>query len=235
MRIFRQIKELDLFAKLETNHVFTQAWNQFIRNQSTNSSTSDKITANELVNLVICGIPQEDCYTRECESCGENLPSNFLSLNREIDENDICSWSKWKTFDNRVDFQAYSGSISLLLREINTQWSKFLLHSYCTQAQREYIAQIRSQSSSQSYVVAQIDFAENYTFVRQREPQSAHWNNTQATLFTIHLKIGLNHKNLCIISDYRSHDTAFVYVAQKYITDFVKRNYPSVTMINYLR
>ena len=81
----------------------------------------------------------------------------------------------------------------------------------------------------------QIDFAENYKFVRQRAPQSAHWNTDQATLFTIHFKIGTEHRCMVIISDYMSHDSKFVWLAQEDIVNFLKKHYPRVKKINYVR
>ncbi|CAF4337243.1 unnamed protein product [Rotaria socialis] len=78
--------------------------------------------------------------------------------------------------------------------------------------------QIRGTITSLLY---EIDFAENYSFLRQREVQAAHWNNQQATLFIIHIKIGSEQKNMVIISDYMRHDTAFVHCAQRLIIDFL--------------
>ena len=109
------------------------------------------------------------------------------------------------------------------------------MHSYINREQRTYINELRIKSSCLSYAVVQTDFAENYTFLRQREVQAAHWNNRQATLFTVHIKLGNEHKNMVIISDYMRHDTAFVHCAQGLIVDFLRKNYPQVTKINYLR
>ena len=36
----------------------------------------------------------------------------------------------------------------------------------------------------------QLGFGEHYSFIGQREVQAAHWSTQQATLFTIHIKIG---------------------------------------------
>ena len=80
--------------------------------------------------------------------------------------------------------------------------------------------------AKKSFIVVQMDFAENYTFVRQREVQAAHWNNQQATLFIVHIKIANSHKNLVIISDYMHHDTAFVYCAQRLIAEFLQKHFP---------
>ena len=75
----------------------------------------------------------------------------------------------------------------------------------------------------------------HYSFLRQREVQSAHWNNQQATLFTVHIKIGTEHQNMAIISNYMRHDTAFVHCAQRLIIDYLKKHYPQVMKVNYLR
>lgn len=137
--------------------------------------------------------------------------------------------------NKRVDLHETRGTIASLLTEIDQQWPVFLQHSYYNREQRAFIDEIRLKSNDQSFVVVQMDFAENYTFIRQREAQSAHWNNNQATLFTLHIKIGTNHKNIVIISDYMHHDTAFVYCAQGLIVEFVKKHFPQVTQIKYLR
>jgi len=122
-----------------------------------------------------------------------------------------------------------------LLDEIDGQWKKFLIHSYFTREQRTSINDLRLLSSDTSYATVQIDFAENYTIIRQREVQAAHWNNVQVTLFTVHIKVGTTHKNMVIISDYMRHDTAFVHCAERIIVEFVKKHYPQITKINYIR
>ncbi len=152
-----------------------------------------------------------------------------------VDEDDTWSWSIWKTVNKKVDLHEIRGTIGSLLTEIDKQWSVFLLHSHYNRNQRAFIEEIREKSSDQSFVVVQMDFAENYTFVRQKEVQAAHWNNQQATIFTVHIKIGKIHKNIAIISDYMHHDTAFVYCAQKLIVEFVTKNFPGVKNIMYLR
>ena len=110
-----------------------------------------------------------------------------------------------------------------------------MIHSYFNQEQRSYINNLRLLSNDTSYVTVQIDFAENYRLIRQREAQAAHWNNLQVTLFTVHIKVETNHKNVVIISDYMRHDRAFVYCTQRLIVEFIKTHYPPVTKINYLR
>jgi hypothetical protein len=54
-------------------------------------------------------------------------------------------------------------------------------------------------------VVAQIVFSMNYTLMRQREVQQGFFSQHQVSLFTIHLTIGDEHRNLAIISNYMEH------------------------------
>ena len=54
----------------------------------------------------------------------------------------------------------------------------------------------------------------NYILIRQREMQQGRFSQHQATLFTAHLTIKKEHRDLAIISDYMEHTTAIVYCAQ---------------------
>lgn len=213
-----------------------QAFNDYMNTKHVTNTKYTKKTVSNLIDLVICGTPAEDCFLGTCDRCNSITPS--LTLGHELGDNeddDKCSWSLWKTSDKKVDLHNIRGTITSLLDEIDEKWSNFLMHSYINREQRTYINELRTKSSRLSYAVVQMDFAENYTFLRQREVQAAHWNNQQATLFTVHIKLGNEHKNMVIISDYMRHDTAFVHCAQGLIVDFLRKNYPQVTNINYLR
>jgi hypothetical protein len=79
-----------------------------------------------------------------------------------------------------------------------------------------------------------MDFAENFSFVMQKEIQSAHWNKKQATLYTVSITIGDDHRNMVIISNRMMHDTSFMYCAQKLISSFIRDEFPNVKKINYV-
>lgn len=213
-----------------------QAFNNYLRTKPLVNGQFTKITVSNLIDLVVCTTPVEDCYFGDCVQCSSTSPSSILGRQLDTsDEDNKCSWSMWKSIDKKVDLHQIRGTITSLLHEIDENWSAFLLHSHFNREQRNFINELRIKSSHSSYAVVQIDFAENYTFLRQREVQAAHWNNKQATLFTIHIKIGSEHKNMVIISDYMRHDTAFVYCAQRLIIDFLRKHYPQVMKVNYLR
>jgi len=141
----------------------------------------------------------------------------------------------WKKVNNKFDLQQITGSVDSLLTEIEDKWDVFLFHVYCNRQQREYIKELREKSTYKTFLVPQIDFSMNYTLVRQREVQQGFFSQHQATLFTIHLTVGQEQRNLAIISDYMEHTTSFVYCAQKILVGFIKKNFPLIKKINYVR
>ncbi|CAF3489272.1 unnamed protein product [Rotaria socialis] len=143
-----------------------------------------------------------------------------------MDLEDECSWNLWKKVNNKFDRQQMSDSIDALITEIEESWPSFLLHTHINREQREYIKDLRYQSTDKTFVVAQIDFSMNYTLVRQHEVQQEFFSQHQVTLFTIHLTIEKEQRNLAIISDYMEHTTVFVHCAQKVLTQFIKTNFP---------
>jgi hypothetical protein len=182
-----------------------------------------------------CPKHAEGCYTGECSQCPTMQLQDILTERIEIDLDDECSWTIWKKMNNKFDLHKVTGSLDSLLNEIDEQWPNYLLHTYCYRQQREYITRLRMQSTDKTYIIAQIDFSMNYTLLRQREVQQGFFSQHQATLFTVHLIIGSEHRDMAIISDYMEHTTAFVYCAQNTILTFVKKHFPLVKKINYLR
>lgn len=195
----------------------------------------DTFTTNNLIERMVCPVPTENCYVGECGDCPTMDLTEILTTNIQHDLDEECSWTVWKKLNKKFDLQRVTGSFDSLLGEIENQWSYFLLHSYCNRKQREYIGHLREQSSEKTYIVAQIDFSMNYTLIRQREVQRGFFSQYQATLFTVHLTIGSEHRDIAIVSDSTDHTTAFVYCAQDMIVDFVKQHYPMVKKISYLR
>ena len=184
---------------------------------------------------MVCAISNENCFNGECDDCPTKSITDILTDNNIMDVDDECSWNLWKNVNNKFDLQQMSGSSDSLLTEIEERWPLFLLHTHINREQREYAKDLRCQSTDKTFVVAQIDFSMNYTLVRQRGVQQVFFSQHQVILFTIHLTIGKEQRNLAIISDYMEHTTVFVHCAQKILTHFIKKNFPLVKKINYVR
>jgi hypothetical protein len=111
-----------------------QAWNRLVNAQ---------IDKNVLIDELLCSSLTEECYFQDCTICRSQFPSRFLQSHFRGDEDDETHWTCWKRTDNRVALQEVTGSVSLLLDDIDEQWGNFLAHHYCTKIQQSYIAEIK--------------------------------------------------------------------------------------------
>lgn len=147
-----------------------------------------QLKIDDLLTQSVCLCPSEDCHYRRCDNCSNGNVSDLFVTTDDIDEQVDTTWSFWSTSNNRVELQHRSGSFRSLIEQFNTIWPAFITHSYCTRQQREHIKSIRVDSSFTTFVVIQLDFAENFSFIVQKEIQSAYWNKKQATVFTVFIK-----------------------------------------------
>lgn len=182
----------------------------------------------------VCKFASDKCYYRVCSDCKHLKASDILGADLDLDLLEPASWSMWKKVGPRYELLHVTGPFTTLLQEVDNIWSTYVKHCYYTRQQRDYIAMIKEQSSFITYALVQIDFAQNFCFITQQEIQSAYYSRKQAALFTIYMKIGSDHRNMVIISDYLPHDTRFVYCAQKFILQFLKEEYRNVFKINYV-
>ena len=190
---------------------------------------------NDLITQMVCTVQREECFIGECDICPKENLIDILTQNNVMDHEEECSWTVWKKVNNKFDLQQVTGSVGSLVTEIEDKWDAFLFHVYCNRQQREYIKELREKSTDKTFLVAQIDFSMNYTLVRQREVQQGFFSQHQASLFTMHLTVGQEQRNVAIISNYMEHTTSFVYCAQKILVQFIKENFPLVKKINYVR
>ncbi|CAF3771436.1 unnamed protein product [Rotaria sp. Silwood1] len=213
------------------------AWNNYCQ-RIQNKSSSMKLNIfdiKDLINEMVCYDDKEDCFIGECQQCSTKSLINILTRTINVDLDENCSWTIWQKLNNKFDLQQSTGSVEAFLAQIEAQWSSFILHTFCNRSQREYIAELRTQSTKTTFVVAQIDFSMNYTLIRQREVQQGFFSQQQASLFTTHLTIGKEHRDIAIISDSMEHNMPFVYCAQRIIVDYVTKNFPSIKKIVYIR
>lgn len=202
--------------------------------QGAAKALESSFTTKQLIEKTICSSATEDCFYRRCIDCLEKKPSIILLEGLDVEIYDLASWSMWKKTRSRYELLHLSGTLETLLEELDDLWSAFLIHSFYTAKQRDYIALIKETSSLTTFSVIQLDFAQNFSLIIQREIQSAYYSRQQATIFTVYVRVGNEHRNMAIISDYLSHDTKFVFCAQQLIMDFVKREYPNIVKVNYV-
>ena len=76
------------------------------------------------------------------------------------------------------------GTISDVLASLQRKLPTFLEHVFMKTQQSKYFEE-RLANLGKEEAVVQVDVAENYTCKYQNEPQTAHWNQGQVTLFTV--------------------------------------------------
>ncbi len=181
--------------------------------------------------MMVCQNSTVDCFLRQCSKRNTKMPSIYFIEQLQINgtnEDDDITWVLWEKNEKKTELQRHTTSISTLLDKLDCLWNKFLIHYFVTIEQRDYIKQIKLKSSEHGTAIVQLDFAENFCLFSQSAVQSSYYYNKQVTIFTVHIKMGLGHRNLVFISDYMKHRTEFVYQAQVFITNFIKKWYPNV-------
>ncbi len=167
-----------------------------------------RLNGSDLVDKTVCAHPTEDCYNGTCNTCCSMSVSSLFITNRDdIDEMPDTTWSLWTTTNNHIELLHSHGSFRSLIDQLDRRWSSFVTHTYVTRQQREYIKTIKLTSHLTTFAAVQMDFAENFSFVVQKEIRSAYWNKKHASLYTIVITAGTDHRNMVIISNRMVHDT----------------------------
>lgn len=82
--------------------------------------------------------------------------------------------------------------------------------------------------------MVQVDFAENYMAINQDENQSAHWNHSQVTLFTICTWIDTDIiESSAIVSDDMVHGKLAVSCFLGKIIENLKAKHPTIEKIDF--
>ena len=89
-----------------------QAFNNYVKTKVLLNAQFNKITASNLIDLIVCTSPVEDCFLGDCAKCNSITPSSILGRQLDTsDEDDKCSWSVWKLVDKKIDLHQIRGSI----------------------------------------------------------------------------------------------------------------------------
>lgn len=182
----------------------------------------------DCINLLICSHPTSSCYLGGCEFCpGESKVEENLIKYFEENEIDEIKFDSWTQTD-RCALNTIILSTDDFVNELCQKLMKLKSHHFIAKEQSSFMKSLKNSLQKDEFLIT-CDFAENYAFVLQNSAQSFHWNNDQATIFTVVIYYKefekLEHKSIVIISDNLTHDTAAVYVYQNIIIDYLKTNF----------
>ncbi|CAF1419424.1 unnamed protein product [Rotaria magnacalcarata] len=152
------------------------AYNFYTSDAAASKSLNRLVTIKQILEQTICTSSSEYCYYGQCDNCQHLKASDILSDGVDVEIQDLASWSIWKKVNVRYELLHLTGTFEALMEEIDDLWSHFIKHSFYTHKQRDYIALIKEMSSITTFAVIQLDFAQNFSFVIQREVQSAYYS-----------------------------------------------------------
>ena len=157
-----------------------------------------KCEFSEFINQTTCDSSSKLCMTRKCIACADLISQFSQSITHPV------SYQQLQTVDGRVEKVTIQGTTMDAFHELKEQSQHFLFHRYVKQKQAASFKKLTKSCSKN--VVIQVDYSENATIATQREVQSAHWSDPQATLFTVHawLSGGVG-ESMVIISDDLTH------------------------------
>ncbi|CAB3977243.1 Hypothetical predicted protein [Paramuricea clavata] len=180
-------------------------------------SPSVPLYTNEFPQSCLCNPVKRECWMNQCEQCkdGKGFRNSY-----PLEENGDIKWYVWKTdSSNKLVKNVEEGTAEELYTHICSIIPQFMAHCFTKRMQAEAYnkeqkdAEADSESLSNAAFL-QVDFSENYTCVSQDEIQSAHWKQSQVSLFTAALWYsGILHP-IVIASDNLNHskDTIVAYI-----------------------
>lgn len=166
--------------------------------------------------------------TGKCQNCfdvKDMVPQLF-------DKDMKVTWKQWIKTENRMQQSTLSGTVQELLAELHDQTPKFKVHTYVKKQQSDTF-EARKKETSESEILLQVDFAENFSILSQDEIQSAHWSHPQATIFTgCAWAVNGNAKlSYLLFSNELSHDKYAVWTFFKKIIEDLKQEYPTLKKV----
>lgn len=237
-----------LFASLRPSHVLLQS-------QTPHNVCVCHIHANfiALVNELssVSNIPRYDgdwvskymceectfsCWVGDCSTCCDGgLIAVTLTPSSSLEE--IVSPKLWSKTDGVFTQSADPMTINSLQLKVKSGWQTFIKHHHAKREQSfAYEEAKRKALATPNNVLCQIDFSENYTCVSQDEIQSAHWNQTQISLFTACVwstSASSGPISFVVASDNRDHNKESATVYLYYVIQAYKNM--SSEPIQYLR
>ena len=194
-----------------------------------------KSDLHELMRYCVCSDETESCMMGQCKECPRRQ-GIIDYLNDELSDVEEITYKQWVSTD-RAKLTTIVESKEEFVENLATQVDKLTRHSFTAKAQSSYMKTLKASMTPEELLL-QGDFAENFSYVVQDEIQSFHWENKQATLHPFvayHLKDdgNLEHRNICVISDCKEHNTVTVHAFQKVVIQYLKVEFPAIKKIHY--
>ncbi|CAF1235903.1 unnamed protein product [Didymodactylos carnosus] len=143
----------------------TEAFENF---KTFSSIVQQSVTSTDFVKKIVCSDTNLVCMNGTCLTCKNKSPSTELPNLYPMNLNEDVSWMTWAKVDNKIDIQKITGSVENLLKAMDEQWNKYLLHAFVTSEQFGFIKTLK-ESIGLYQAIIQMDFTENFSLDFQNE------------------------------------------------------------------
>lgn len=190
----------------------------------TEGSESQLVEYGDCINAIICSASTPQCYFNHCPNCpGIEVLRDLVTEVMENSGIDEIRYKQWVSTP-RTTLETTIKSAFEFVDDFCEKIQSLLPHSFVAKKQSAFLRHRKDSLQENEFVVI-CDFAENYAFVVQNAASGFHWNNDQATIYTvvIYYKIDkqLTHKSLVIVSDCLSHDAIAVHLYSEITIDWI--------------
>lgn len=202
----------------------------------TNSERLSLSNYKDCINATMCKEPKVECHERRCNTCPDMTKMKEYLINI-FDKNCVSEvkFDLWQQ-TNRCTLETLVYDVDSFVTDFCERLEKLKVHDFISRQQTNFFNKLKEELSEGEFIIT-FDFAENYAFIKQNSVQSFHWNNNQATVFTIVMYYRedekVNHKSMVVISDDLRHNTVAVYAYQNIIIQYIKDTFKDIRKIYY--
>lgn len=204
----------------------------------TKDSTHPLTTYDDVLMMLVCPDATPNCYLERCNDC----PGSDIVRKTLVDilqENGVTNvtYKQWiskpqTTLESRDNQSAEE--FALAFQKLA---GTLLKHAFIAKQQSRFYKNLKANLTDGECAV-QVDLAENFAFIVQDAAPGFHWNNNQATIYTVVIyfnnESGIEHKSLVIISNCMHHDAIAVFMFSRIINDVIKNIVARPKKISYV-
>lgn len=186
-------------------------------------------------------VHQPACIDRKCESCGVQKVEQILRSWADDGPSDLIKWMTWKIIESPVNGKVIKRLTkvtqvdrrALLLSKFLAMLEPYGRHVFVKNSQSASYEQCISNLKPSECAVV-VDFAENYTCIRQGEAQSAYYSRNQVTIhpMVINMKGSPDIRDsVCLISNDLKHFASAVFVFIDTLLAHIQIMYPQIDTV----
>ena len=195
-----------------------------------------------LLTLCHSSLHLTECLERKCNHCGVFKVGDLLCSWVQDSPDDLVKWLTWKLVETNVKGKSIKRLTKVACENRRQDLCKILLSKLDTYGLHSFIAKSQSKAYQQCLKTLKpneccvvVDFAENYTCIRQNEAQTAYYSRNQVTLHPMVItkqRDGTNCVSVCVLTDDMTHDASATYVFINILFDHLKCYHPEINSIH---